>query len=321
MADKKQVADKKTELTVRTINNIRASSNVFAEFVKAAAKYQEQALKLSEAGLRLSESLRKVGQIHYGDVGEGIQKLAEIVKNIETKREKIARSIDEDLIVGLQKTTEPDKAELAQFENDLKKSRGTTRQQIQKLEVASKKAGKIGPEALKQSISNLNDKVKEVENVKAEKLRTVLLLERKKFCNFLTQWNPVLRALSEYHQEGHKIQENEPFCKQLAGSQSQLPSKIEDLVKQQQERTFVQIQADPSTYGSSYYDPGSYDEPSGGNGSCTALYDYAGEQPEDLAFYAGDVIHLLKEDDGSGWLEGELNGQVGIFPSSYVQRN
>lgn len=55
--------------------------------------------------------------------------------------------------------------------------------------------------------------------------------------------------------------------------------------------------------------------------STPALYDYAGEQQGDLPFYAGDIITITAEDDGSGWLTGELNGQSGIFPASYVRRN
>jgi hypothetical protein len=82
-------------------------------------------------------------------------------------------------------------------------------------------------------------------------------------------------------------------------------------------------------YDTSYdtgYDPNS--EYGGGNtggnyqilGTCKALYNFSGEQQTDLSFYAGDVINIVGEDDGSGWLSGELNGYVGIFPASYVQR-
>jgi len=49
------------------------------------------------------------------------------------------------------------------------------------------------------------------------------------------------------------------------------------------------------------------------------LYDYTGEVDEDLSFSAGDVITITKPDDGSGWIEGELKGQIGIFPASYVE--
>ena len=91
-------------------------------------------------------------------------------------------------------------------------------------------------------------------------------------------------------------------------------------------------------------------------GTATALYDYSGQTSDDLSFYAGDVITVTAEDDGNGWLTGQLNGlsgqfkvpicvlvsrdishflnlrpsylsyshtsfSQGIFPASYVQRN
>eukprot|EP01090_Pellita_catalonica_P005770 TRINITY_DN159_c0_g1_i4.p1 TRINITY_DN159_c0_g1~~TRINITY_DN159_c0_g1_i4.p1 ORF type:complete len:330 (+),score=77.42 TRINITY_DN159_c0_g1_i4:245-1234(+) len=58
----------------------------------------------------------------------------------------------------------------------------------------------------------------------------------------------------------------------------------------------------------------------GGAGTCTALYDYAGENEGDLAFSAGDVITVLDDSDPSGWWQGDLNGAVGYFPSNFVEK-
>ncbi|GAA6043563.1 hypothetical protein NBRC10512_003501 [Rhodotorula toruloides] len=55
-----------------------------------------------------------------------------------------------------------------------------------------------------------------------------------------------------------------------------------------------------------------------GIGHAIALYDYAGGQPEDLAFNENDRITVLEVVDDD-WLKGELNGRVGIFPKSYTQ--
>jgi len=326
--------DKKTELTFRTIDNLKSSTSMFQEFMKAASNYQKACLKMSEAGKALSESLQKISALQQSDVGDGIQRLAEIYKLRETKRDNLARTIQDDLINALQKSVKPEEAELGQFENDYKKVRDATRQQIAKLEANSKRAGKRGPEALKQAIASLNDKIKEADQIKADKLRNVLLLERKKYCNFLSQWGPVIAAEVDTTMESTRFKENESGWKALASSNQQLPGNMEDMIKQQQERTYVSLAtegsgsgsyADEYSYSGSGYDQGgdyganAYD--SGGLGTATALYDFAGEQADDLAFYAGDVITITKEDDGSGWLSGSLNGVNGIFPSSYVQRN
>lgn len=52
-----------------------------------------------------------------------------------------------------------------------------------------------------------------------------------------------------------------------------------------------------------------------------ALYDYTADEDNELSILAGDKIVLIQEDtDGSGWTEGELNGERGLFPTSYVRK-
>ncbi|SNX84055.1 related to YSC84 - protein involved in the organization of the actin cytoskeleton [Melanopsichium pennsylvanicum] len=49
-----------------------------------------------------------------------------------------------------------------------------------------------------------------------------------------------------------------------------------------------------------------------------ALYDFAGQEQEDLPFRVGDVIQVTGQEDESWW-RGSLNGRLGIFPSNYVR--
>ncbi|XP_002155981.3 uncharacterized protein LOC100206117 isoform X1 [Hydra vulgaris] len=49
-----------------------------------------------------------------------------------------------------------------------------------------------------------------------------------------------------------------------------------------------------------------------------AKYSFNPEGPGELMFKKTDIIHLLRRID-ENWLEGELNGCVGIFPVSYVE--
>lgn len=52
-----------------------------------------------------------------------------------------------------------------------------------------------------------------------------------------------------------------------------------------------------------------------------ALYDYVADEDNELSIRAGDKIVLVQADtDGSGWTEGELDGQKGLFPTAYVKR-
>lgn len=51
-----------------------------------------------------------------------------------------------------------------------------------------------------------------------------------------------------------------------------------------------------------------------------ALYTFAAAQEGDLGFKKGDVITITKRSDSKNdWWTGTLNGEVGIFPSNYVE--
>nr|2A08_A Chain A, Hypothetical 41.8 kDa protein in SPO13-ARG4 intergenic region [Saccharomyces cerevisiae]2A08_B Chain B, Hypothetical 41.8 kDa protein in SPO13-ARG4 intergenic region [Saccharomyces cerevisiae] len=58
----------------------------------------------------------------------------------------------------------------------------------------------------------------------------------------------------------------------------------------------------------------------GAMATAVALYNFAGEQPGDLAFKKGDVITILKKSDSQNdWWTGRTNGKEGIFPANYVR--
>uniref|UniRef100_A0A4W6FCE4 SH3 domain-containing protein n=1 Tax=Lates calcarifer TaxID=8187 RepID=A0A4W6FCE4_LATCA len=51
---------------------------------------------------------------------------------------------------------------------------------------------------------------------------------------------------------------------------------------------------------------------------CTALFDYEGEEEDELTFSQGDVIALL-EVIGQEWGRGQIHGRIGIFPLNFVE--
>lgn len=56
----------------------------------------------------------------------------------------------------------------------------------------------------------------------------------------------------------------------------------------------------------------------GGKKKAKALYDFNGENEDELSFKAGDFITELESVD-EDWMRGEIQGRAGIFPKNFVQ--
>lgn len=140
----------------------------------------------------------------------------------------------------------------------------------------------------------------------------------------ISQLSAFTEALLDYHRRATNI---------LESLQSTLASRVDEAQSRPRrmipETSFVRKPSKKLSYNPPDEDTDAYQStvisssppPSsskGGQPSACALYDFEPENDGELGFNEGDTIMLTGQID-ENWLEGEVNGQSGYFPTNFVE--
>ena len=164
----------------------------------------------------------------------------------------------------------------------------------------------------------------EIQIHRRMKLNGSLLMERKKYCDFMASWVKVVDTQMQLFESSRaQLAGQRDGWAHLATTQTQLCAASQQLLAKMdvKERTALAIEdsgySEEATYDESYDE--SYDDT---QYICQAqaLYDYTGTHDYELNFAAGDIISVSNIDEATGWWTGMLNGVVGPFPGNYVRR-
>lgn len=214
-------------------------------------------MSLIDLGKAFSDSLMKLSTNFRGDLEEGIRKMAEAQREIERRRLEMSEHLLREVVQPLGRAVESEsRYELPAFEKEYQKKRTKLLRELKDIENETKKVGtrkkQQTPEELQKSIKILTDKVKDLDRLRSEALRQVLLMERKRGCDFLRMWTRVMEQQLYQFTEGYNIlNDNQRLWTELAGSRDQLPTDDEALLAavsaMTAERTFVPLQAAATT--------------------------------------------------------------------------
>lgn len=93
-----------------------------------------------------------------------------------------------------------------------------------------------------------------------------------------------------------------------------LRSNLQDILSEASSKPHRERRQIVSSFGESDEEDGGGDE----HGKAKAVFDFEAENDGELSFKEGDIITLTNRLD-ENWLEGEIRGRTGIFPSNYVE--
>jgi len=197
--------------TIETINNLKESLPLYAEFVKAVHNNVKALNTTIATGRAVTESLKRLGDQTGGDIGVAVNKLCDTENSLLDQQMDIITKISEQLIASyIDKETgrlPADKADLTNFEKNFKAKRSASLKVLKKAESKAASANKPKAKAKKPDVAAaanqaLDEAVFKHDELLTALLKEIVILQRKRGCLFLTQFTEVMNTRINNVQQG-----------------------------------------------------------------------------------------------------------------------
>jgi hypothetical protein len=241
------------------------------------------------------------------DAVEQLIALGQFTKQAEIRRQQLIVTLSENLSSPLKSALDEPNRAFESFEKQCQLSNKAQEQHETKLQKAAKAAAGKSPADLKDALAAVSEAVVAAEQTRTAQLRELLAMQRRRYCEFLSQWHHVVEALrSQAATTNEYLLAHGRDLKALATAAS-APAPLPEF-RVVRDRTLIPLTNTDATR----------DLPPGVVCAVRALWDCDADEDGDLAFRRGDTIYVLAKDNDSGWYTGTLQGRTGIFPACWV---
>lgn len=337
MASVKKIAkpvDEGSQEMFACINTLKTSHSELSQLSKLAAAHHAATAKFLETGKQFADHVVKVGAVvdpRVADLSETMMRMSVIEKTVFKAFEDVNKVLEEQLSIAVANGIKQESQQIAALEKSHKAGHNRILAELRKAEKNSAKAGKKSATQLQSALQLITKKTEEMHEHRRNSLEQALKMERKKWCDFISQLTMYMDAqISTFDSAKATLTGELATWKQAASTSDKIDTRSKGLLESMavSDRTTTAIDAS-APYEDDYYEEDEYYEEEyyeeaggygGGGERYRALYDYVGQHDYELQFRAGDIIMVTAQDAATGWWTGELNGVVGPFPGNYVQR-
>ncbi|TGZ75816.1 hypothetical protein CRM22_000180 [Opisthorchis felineus] len=114
------------------------------------------------------------------------------------------------------------------------------------------------------------------------------------------------------------------------GPKTSQPNPFDDMSPSAEVKTFEQVDTENTSRSgdeaqdaedltdADYYASATYDDGRPGI-RVRALYNYTGQEDDELTIAVGDVFEKLEDADDQGWCKGRKDGRCGLYPANYAE--